>query len=54
MKTIATAFMLLGGFALACPDARAQTYPTKPVTMVVPFPAGGSTGALARILLEPM
>ena len=34
--------------------AQAQTYPSRPVTIVVPFPAGGSTGAMARILLEPM
>jgi tripartite-type tricarboxylate transporter receptor subunit TctC len=34
--------------------AAAQTFPSRPITIVVPFPAGGSTGALARILLEPM
>jgi tripartite-type tricarboxylate transporter receptor subunit TctC len=34
--------------------AWAQSYPSRPVTIVVPFPAGGSTGALARILLEPL
>ncbi|MBM3530101.1 MAG: tripartite tricarboxylate transporter substrate binding protein BugD [Alphaproteobacteria bacterium] len=34
--------------------AQAQTYPSRPVTIIVPFPAGGSTGAMARILLEPL
>jgi tripartite-type tricarboxylate transporter receptor subunit TctC len=34
--------------------ARAQTYPTKPVTMIVPFTAGGPTDAYARIVGGPM
>ncbi|MDQ7957444.1 MAG: tripartite tricarboxylate transporter substrate binding protein [Rhodocyclaceae bacterium] len=38
--------------ALACGGVRAQGsgWPTKPVTMVVPFPAGGGTDAFARPL----
>jgi tripartite-type tricarboxylate transporter receptor subunit TctC len=34
--------------------ARAQDYPTRPVTMIVPFPAGGATDTLARFLAERM
>src|SRR5262245_47943401 len=34
--------------------ASAQTYPTRPITMIVPFPAGGGTTTLARILAEHM
>ena len=32
--------------------ARAQTYPTRPVTLIVPYPAGGGIDALARALRE--
>ena len=34
--------------------AAAQDYPTRQVVVIVPFPAGGATDALARILAEPM
>jgi tripartite-type tricarboxylate transporter receptor subunit TctC len=32
----------------------AQSYPSKPITIIVPFSAGGPTDTLARILAEPM
>jgi tripartite-type tricarboxylate transporter receptor subunit TctC len=35
-------------------SARAQPYPSHPVTLIVPFPAGGPTDTLARILSERM
>jgi tripartite-type tricarboxylate transporter receptor subunit TctC len=34
--------------------AAAQNYPSRPVTMVVPFPAGGSTDTIGRVLAEAM
>ena len=35
-------------------NAAAQSYPVRPITIVVPFPAGGPTDALTRILAERM
>jgi hypothetical protein len=34
--------------------ARAQTYPTRPITMIVPFPPGGANDMLERIIAERM
>ena len=38
----------------ACTAAAAQTYPSKPIEWVVPYPAGGGTDVVARTLAESM
>lgn len=46
-------FVALGGFALLAvvgSDASAQSYPTGPVRMIVPFPAGGGVDNMGRIV----
>ena len=47
---------LLGGAAIAWPfAARAQAdYPTRPITLIVPYAAGGGNDVLARSVAEPM
>lgn len=45
--SIVLAFAALAG-------ARAETYPSKPITLIVPFPAGGPADAVARIFSDHM
>ena len=48
VRTLALAMVAAGTFGSA--PASADTWPAKPVTIIVPFPAGGGTDAFARPL----
>jgi len=50
LKVLAVALVSIAGVR----DVSAQAYPSKPITIVVPFAAGGPSDALARILGDRM
>src|SRR6266849_8682757 len=58
MKFSRRRFLHLASGAAAFPmvsrSARAQTYPARPITLIVPFGAGGPTDVTARIVAEHM
>src|SRR5262249_10217597 len=51
-------FLQMAAGAAALPAtarmSAAQTYPSRPITMIVPFPAGGATDTFGRLLGERM
>jgi tripartite-type tricarboxylate transporter receptor subunit TctC len=53
MRTLIAAVALVAA-ALASSDARAQTYLSRPVTIVVPFAAGGGSDLLARLVSQKL
>jgi putative tricarboxylic transport membrane protein len=50
----ALAAPVLAAYILAASAASAQTYPNRPITLVVPYPPGGATDAIARIIQDSM
>jgi tripartite-type tricarboxylate transporter receptor subunit TctC len=58
MKLPRRRFLHLAAGAAALPGVarivRAQAYPARPITMIVPFPAGGPTDTIGRIVAEGM
>src|SRR5918995_1747814 len=49
-KLLFAAALLAGALAVVAQSAMAQDWPSRPLTMVVPFAAGGPMDSLARIL----
>ncbi|BDG71959.1 Bug family tripartite tricarboxylate transporter substrate binding protein [Roseomonas fluvialis] len=52
MLTRRTTLGLAAGLGLAAPVRAQEAWPSRPVTLVVPWAAGGSTDAVARILAQ--
>ena len=50
LKTLVVALALMGG----APLALAQSWPTKPLRIVVPFPPGGGTDIGTRVLAQKL
>src|SRR5471032_3427583 len=49
-----TIIALLAAVASGTASAAAQNFPSQPIHMVVPFPPGGGTDALARAIRDPL
>ena len=47
---IRTAALLAAALVLTSPAARAQTYPSKPITLIIPFAPGGSNDIVGRVI----
>ena len=52
-KWLSGALVCLSGVSIAG-LAQAQSWPTKPIKLIVPYPPGGGTDVIARIVQEPL
>ena len=54
MRLLRVAALVCVALTVATALARADDYPTRPVTLIVPFPPGGSTTVMARNVADKM
>ena len=54
IRTLCRSLLALATLALVATAVSAQTYPTRPVEWVVPYPAGGGSDVVARALSDAM
>jgi tripartite-type tricarboxylate transporter receptor subunit TctC len=54
VRTAAAAVLALAALVVPRPAAAAEKYPLRPITLIVPFPAGGGVDAVARIVADKL
>jgi tripartite-type tricarboxylate transporter receptor subunit TctC len=54
LRNVLLAAALIAGLVTPGVPARAQDYPNRPITLIVPFPPGGSTTIVGRIVADKM
>jgi len=53
-RAVSAALLALGGLAVSPGPLHAQTFPERPIKIVVPFPAGGPTDVAARLIAHAL
>jgi tripartite-type tricarboxylate transporter receptor subunit TctC len=53
-RSLATAVLLTAVLCAPTPYARADDYPSRAITLIVPYPAGGGVDAMARLVASKL